>query len=92
MQDLVAGLIEAMGYQVQVSDKGPDGGIDVLAHRDAFGFEKPVIKVQDKHRKQSTGSPEIQQLLGAHPIDASCLFVSTGDSPRRPKGLQSKTI
>jgi len=78
MQDLVAGLLVAMGYQVKVSPKGPDGGIDILAHRDAFGFEKPIIKVQVKHRRSASSSPEIQQLLGANPIGASCLFVSTG--------------
>ncbi|MEH7399374.1 restriction endonuclease [Gottfriedia acidiceleris] len=78
MQDLLAGLLQAMGYNVRVSPKGPDGGVDILAHKDAFGFEKPIIKVQVKHRKSTSGSPEIQQLLGAHPIDANALFLSTG--------------
>jgi restriction system protein len=78
MQELVAGLLKAMGYNVKVSKKGPDGGVDILAHKDALGFEKPIIKVQVKHRKSSSSGPEIQQLLGAHPIDANCLFVSTG--------------
>lgn len=78
MQDLVGGLLKAMGYIVNVSPKGPDGGVDILAHKDVFGFEKPVIKVQVKHRKDTAGAPEIRQLLGAHPIGENCLFVSTG--------------
>lgn len=78
MQELIAGLLQAMGYQVSVSPKGPDGGVDVLAHRDAFGFEKPIIKVQVKHRHAASGGPEVQQLIGANPHGASCLFVSTG--------------
>ncbi|WEZ08871.1 restriction endonuclease [Priestia flexa] len=78
MQELVGGLLRAMEYNVQVSPKGPDGGVDVLAYKDAFGFEKPIIKVQVKHRKSSASAPEIQQLLGANPIDANSLFVSTG--------------
>ena len=78
MQDLVGGLLRAMGYQVRVSPKGPDGGVDILAHRDAFGFEKPIIKVQVKHKNSTSGSSEIQQLLGATPIGESCIFVSTG--------------
>lgn len=78
MQELVAGLLRAMGYQAFVSPPGPDGGVDVIAHKDAFGFEKPVIKVQVKHRKAATGAREIQQLLGANPIGASSIFVSTG--------------
>jgi len=78
MQELVGGLLQAMDYNVRVSPKGPDGGVDVLAYKDAFGFEKPIIKVQVKHRKSSASAPEIQQLLGANPIDANSLFVSTG--------------
>ena len=78
MQELVAGLLQAMGYQVRVSTPGPDGGVDVLAHKDAFGFEKPIIKVQVKHTRSTSSAPQIQQLLGANPIDANCIFVSTG--------------
>lgn len=78
MQELVGGLLQAMDYNVRVSPKGPDGGVDVLAYKDAFGFEKPIIKVRVKHRKSSASAPEIQQLLGANPIDANSLFVSTG--------------
>lgn len=78
METLVGGLLQAMDYNAQVSPKGPDGGVDVLAYKDAFGFEKPIIKVQVKHRKASSSAPEIQQLLGANPIDANSLFVSTG--------------
>ena len=78
MQDLVGGLLQAMKYNVRISPKGPDGGVDILAYKDAFGFEKPIIKVQVKHRKSSASSPEIQQLLGANPLEANCLFVSTG--------------
>lgn len=78
MQYLVGGLLEAMGYKVRVSPKGPDGGVDILAHKDAFGFEKPVIKVQVKHKNDTSSAPEIQQLLGANPIGANCIFVSTG--------------
>lgn len=78
MQDIVGGLLQAMDYNVRISPKGPDGGVDILAFKDAFGFAKPVIKVQVKHRKVSASAPEIQQLLGANPLEASSLFVSTG--------------
>ncbi|MFK4343605.1 MULTISPECIES: restriction endonuclease [unclassified Paenibacillus] len=87
MQDLFGGLLEGMGYQVRISPKGPDGGVDIIAHRDAFGFEKPIIKVQVKHRKASAGSPEIQQLLGSNPMGASSLFVSTGGFTSQAKNV-----
>jgi restriction system protein len=66
LQELIGGLLRAMEFNDQVSPKGPDVGVDVLAYKDAFGFEKPIIKVQVKHRKSSAGAPEIQQLLGAN--------------------------
>ncbi len=78
MQDLVGGLLQSMKYNVKISPKGPDGGVDILAYKDAFGFEQPIIKVQVKHRKSTAGSPEVQQLLGANPLKANCIFVSTG--------------
>ena len=87
MQELVGGLLQAMDYNVKVSPKGPDGGVDVLAFKDAFGFEKPIIKVQVKHRKSSASAPEIQQLLGANPIDANSLFVSTGGFTSHAEGI-----
>jgi len=78
MQLLVSGLLQGMGYNVDEMKKGPDGGVDILAYKDAFGFEHPIIKVQVKHRKASSSAPEIQQLLGANPFNANGLFVSTG--------------
>lgn len=78
IQEVIGGLLQAMNYNVRVSPKGPDGGVDVIAFKDAFGFEKPIIKVQVKHRKSTAGSPEIQQLLGANPRVGNSLFVSTG--------------
>lgn len=45
-QELVAGLLQAMGYRTRVSEAGPDHGVDVIAHPDVFGFQAPRIKVQ----------------------------------------------
>lgn len=78
MQDLVGGLLQAMDYNVQVSPKGPDGGLDLLAYKDALGFEEPIIKTQVKHRKSSASVSQIRKLVGANPLNANNLFVSTG--------------
>ncbi|HWI53151.1 MAG TPA: restriction endonuclease [Symbiobacteriaceae bacterium] len=78
VQDLVAGLLQAMGYRTRTSPPGPDGGVDVLAHPDEFGFGEPLIKVQVKHRRESAGAPQIRELIGAEPLKAKALFVSTG--------------
>ena len=43
---LVAHLLECMGYTARVTQKSEDGGVDVIAHMDAFGFQPPFVKVQ----------------------------------------------
>lgn len=78
MQDLVAGILRAMGYKTQVSPPGSDLGRDVLASPDGFGFERPRIVVEVKHRKETMGSKDIRGFLGGrHPEDRG-LYVSTG--------------
>jgi len=78
LQDLVAGLLHAMGYRTRVSERGPDQGVDVVAHPDALGFESPKIKVQVKHRQSSAGGPDIRNLVGTLAEGEKGLFVSTG--------------
>ena len=64
MQQLVAGILRAMGYKTQVSPPGSDRGKDIVASPDGFGFEHPRIVVEVKHRKGQMGSQEIRSFLG----------------------------
>jgi len=48
LSHFVANLLRTMGYRTRVSPEGPDGGIDIIAHKDELGFEPPIIKVQVK--------------------------------------------
>lgn len=80
-QDLVAGVLRAMGFRTKVSPPGPNGGVDIRAFPDAFGFQTPRIRVQVKHRKGQATQQEIQQLAGAIGTSGenyNGLFVSTG--------------
>ena len=64
-QELVAGLLRAMGYHVAwVSPPGPDKGIDVIAHTDPLGIQGPRIKVQVKRRSDKTTIDGLRSLLG----------------------------
>jgi len=46
-QDLVAALLNAMGYHISdVAKRGPDGGIDIIAYNDPLGTTQPRIIVQ----------------------------------------------
>jgi len=80
-QDLVAKLLEAMGYFIDfVAPKGKDGGIDVIAYQDELGIKKPRIKVQVKHYPKNPIGPEpVRSLKGLlNSSDEIGLFVTSG--------------
>lgn len=83
MQDLVAGLLRAMGYKTRVSPSGPDRGKDIVASPDGFGFEQPRIIVEVKHRRGQMGSHEVRSFLAVirHAGDKG-LYVSSGGFSR----------
>ena len=78
LEELVAGVLRAMGYKTRVSAIGSDLGIDILASPDGFGFESPRIIVEVKHRSKSSDSKEIRNLVGGRHASDKGLFVSTG--------------
>lgn len=64
MQQLVAGILRAMGYKTEVSPAGSDRGKGIVASPDGFGFEHPRIVVEVKYRKGQMGSQDICSFLG----------------------------
>jgi restriction system protein len=62
--EFVGHLLNTMGYRTRVSQEGPDGGIDIVAHKDELGFEPPIIKVQVKSTEGSIGDPVVSALYG----------------------------
>lgn len=82
-QDLVAGLLRAMGYHVAwVSPPGSDKGIDVIAYTDPLGIQGPRIKVQVKRRSDKTTSDGVRSLLALLGEGDVGLFISTGGFTR----------
>lgn len=77
MQELVAGLLRAMGYRTTVSPPGPDRGVDIFASPDGLGLEEPRIFVEVKHRGSTMGSKEIRSFVGGRRKGDKCLYVST---------------
>ncbi|HMB53743.1 MAG TPA: restriction endonuclease, partial [Thermoanaerobaculia bacterium] len=41
IQELVGGLLRAMGYQTEIAEPGPDRGVDIFASPDGLGLEEP---------------------------------------------------
>lgn len=85
MEQLVAGLLRAMGYYARVTPKGPDGGRDVIASPDALGLESPRIITEVKHRKGSMGAHEIRSFIGGLRASDRGLYVSTGGFTREAR-------
>lgn len=78
-QDLVAGILRAMGYKTRVSPRGSDLGKDIIASPDGLGLEQPRIRVEVKHRpRQQIGAPDLRSFIGALRSGDKGLYVSTG--------------
>lgn len=80
-QDLVAALLDAMGYHIShIAERGPDGGIDIVAYTDPLGTKQPRIIVQVKHRpSDSVASDAIQKLSGTLKRNTDVgIFVTSG--------------
>jgi len=85
MQDLVAGLLRAMGYKTRISPSGSDRGKDIVASPDGLGFEDPRIVVEVKHRAGTMGAPIVRSFLGGRHANDKGLYVSTGGFTREAR-------
>jgi restriction system protein len=74
----VAHLLERMGYYTRVSPEGPDGGIDIIAHKDELGFVPPLVKVQVKSGEGSISNSTVAELYGNVSVQEFGLFVTLG--------------
>ncbi|WP_312529531.1 restriction endonuclease [Paracoccus sp. (in: a-proteobacteria)] len=87
-EDLVAHLLECMGYTARVTQRSGDGGVDVIAHRDKLGFEPPILKVQCKRKTDQIPRPEVDQLLGTLGEGEYGLFIALGSFSRQSIELE----
>lgn len=76
-QDLVAELLEAMGYHsAWVAPKGKDGGIDILVHKDPLGATLPRIKVQVKRMQTKVAVDGLRSFMAVLGDDDVGIFVN----------------
>ncbi|MFC1515796.1 restriction endonuclease [Thermodesulfobacteriota bacterium] len=78
MQELVAGILRAMGYKTRVASPGPDRGADIIASPDGLGLEQPRIRVEVKHKSDSIGASLLRSFIGGLRQNDRGLYVSTG--------------
>ena len=92
-EGLVAALLKAMGFKiVREPLGGADGGVDMIAAPDVFGFEQPRIIVQVKHRQGMAAAGDVQRLKGALQTGENGLFVSTGGFTKDAKRLAAQNL
>ena len=79
-QDLVANLLTAMGYFIYwIAPPGKDGGIDIIAYNDPLGANGPRVKVQVKHRfNTSIPVEQLRAFMSVIGSDEIGIFVSSG--------------
>lgn len=83
-EGFVADVLGAMGYRTRLTEITGDGGVDIVAHRDALAIEPPIIKVQCKRTTSTISNSTVNQLLGAIAPGSSelALFVTLGSYSR----------
>jgi restriction system protein len=85
---VVAAVFEAMGYTATVTQASGDHGVDVIAHPDALGLERPLIKVQAKSGFGTVGEPEVNQLKGSLNSGEQGVLVSLGKFASGAKAVE----
>ena len=78
LAEFVAHLLNTMGYRTRLSPEGPDGGIDIIAHKDELGFEPPIIKVQVKSTDGNIGDAVASAFYGNVGANEHGLLVTLG--------------
>jgi restriction system protein len=78
-QQMVAGLLRAMGYYVSwVAPPGRDGGIDIMAQGDPIGALPLRIKVQVKRQQSAIGVDGLRSFMAVLNDNDIGIFVSLG--------------
>src|SRR3989344_4980502 len=78
MQELVAGVLRAMGYKTSITERGPDRGKDIEASPDGLMLKEPRIIVEVKHRQGQMGSKEVRNFIAVLRERNNGIYVSTG--------------
>jgi len=64
---LVAAVLTAQGYHIQMSPEGPDGGVDIIAGQGPMGFDSPRLCVQVKSSDSPVDVRVLRELQGVMP-------------------------
>ena len=78
-QELVAGLLKAMGYHVNwVSPPGADGGMDIVAYTDPLGASVPRMKVEVKRLDSKVTADNLRSFMAVVGDQDVGIYVALG--------------
>lgn len=86
-ESFVKHLLEQMGFRVRYAQVNQPG-YDLIASRDALGFEPPIVKVQVKSVEGTLGDPEVSQLYGKLSGGEFALFVTLGSVTKKARDFE----
>ncbi|SHF76515.1 restriction system protein [Fodinibius roseus] len=61
---IVEEILKAEGFYTRKAEKGPDGGVDILAGKGTLGFDTPKICVQVKSTESEADVSTLRELIG----------------------------
>lgn len=88
--ELVADLLHAMGYRTRRTYGPGEGGVVLLAHRDALGLEQPTVKVRCHHTNISVSRSEVQDLVDSLAEGQGGLLVTLGSYANQALALENQ--
>lgn len=78
LEELVVHLLEKMGYHARQTKKNTPS-VDVIAHRDEFGFEPPLIRCQVKSSSETVKLEPVEKLYSRVNQNEYGLFINLSD-------------
>jgi restriction system protein len=78
LEELVVHLLERMGYHARQTMKNTPS-VDVIAHKDEFGFEPPLIKCQVKSSEETVKLEPVEKLYSRVNQNEYGLFITLSD-------------
>ncbi len=80
VEQVVAGILRAMGYKTRMTSRSADLGSDIIASPDGLAMVEPIIKVEVKHKiksKDKISAPDIRNFVGGLRASTKGIYVST---------------
>jgi len=78
LEGLVVHLLEKMGYRARLTGKN-NPSVDIIAHKDEFGFEPPLIKCQVKTEEGTIKLAPVEKLYSRVNQNEYGLFIALSD-------------